>query len=341
MLSVCVPTFNRKAYLRECLASIFDSVSRCSCRDIEIIVSDNASSDGTADFVRQFQQSGHDLLYMRQESNIGPHANFRAVAEHANGKYVWIFGDDDKMAPDAVGVVLERIRRGAEAVICNAALFSRDFRQLVKPRFIGLDSDISLTSPDRVMELFGGHMGYISGTILNREAFLRVPFPEYMSFVGDGTCFLYAAYCAIRSCCRIEFLAAPLVLYRGDAPDSDLLSDGRQSPAADAQAVNTQQVWNRVFAQGFPRTLSAMADHGYGRDAIRRAHNAVVFDYLLPRLLVLKTQGRGSFALAMAALPHLKRTWTLWCLFFPAMLLPFFVLRRLKSVKRSLASSLR
>ena len=340
-LSICIPTYNRAEYLRECLRSVFASVSPSLLQEVEIVVSDNASTDDTRVVVGEELQHGYHVLYHTNESNLGCEANLRTAAEIAVGEYLWLVGDDDKLAPDAVGAVLESLRRGADAVICNVALFSRDFQKLVKPRFLGLDSDVSCTNHDRVMELAGGHMGYLSGTILNREAFLRIPFSEYMSFVNDGTCFLYAAYCAIRSCRRVEFLAEPLVLNRGDAPDSDLLPRGRQSPAVDAQPVNAQQAWNRVFAQGFPRTLAVMANHGYGRSAIRRAQNAVVFDYLLPRLLFLKTQGRGSFALAMAALPYLKWTWTFWFLFLPAALLPAFVLCRLKGAKRSLASSLR
>lgn len=340
LLSICIPTFNRAGHLKECLQSVV--TSHAAHRDkVELIVSDNASTDDTAEIVRCFQDSGHVILYSKHQANIGPHANFRAAAEAASGRFIWLLGDDDKLDREAVGSVLKKIEGGAEAVVCNVAVFSRDFGRLIKPRFIARNHDTSFTNANQVMELLGGHAGYISGIVVNKAAFLQVPLDEYMSFASDGTCFLYAVYCSIRPCHRIEFIAEPLVLNRGDAPDSDLISDGRQSQPSRDQIERAKREWNRVFAVGFPRTIGLMTQHGYCSGSVRKAQNSLVFDYLLPRLLALKNGGRGSLDLTISSLKHLKHTWVLWLLFLPAAMLPPFALNRLRWAKRVLSRNYR
>lgn len=328
LLSVCIPTFNRRAFLAECMESVFAAADRCERGVVEVVVSDNASTDGTSEVLKAAQQR-RDIRIIRQPLNIGPHANFRSVAEIARGEYVWIFGDDDLMEADAVKIVVERIRSGADAVICNTALYSSDMQLVVKPRFIPIEADVEIVDADQAMALAGGHMGYISGVVLKRESFLQVSPEAYLSFSNDGTCFMFAALSVLLSCRRIQVVAAPVVRNRGRA-----LHDEHQG-AEEARS------WNRVFAHGFPRTLRAMAAFGYGTSAIRRAQNSIILDYLLPRLLQLKERGNGTALLIRDALPYLGLRLTFWILLLPLAMLPAFVLLRLRRAKGAVADRLR
>lgn len=336
LLSIGIPTFNRAAYLDECLQSIILSSSRHQDQ-VEILVSDNASTDNTGEVVKRLQTAGCPIRYVRQSSNIGWAANFRAVAENASGKYVWIFGDDDKMRLDAVGAVLKAIELGADAVICNTVLFSRDLQTVVKQRFIRATTDIAFANANHVMCRLGAHPGYISSVILKRHGFLDVPLPDYMSFTGDGACFLYAAYCAFQDCGQVVFLAQPIVLNRGDAPETDLVNARDTGNCGKTLDVSDGSAWNRVFLEGFSRAFQVLETKGYSKHAVDKARTRILLDYILPRLLLTKNRGSGSRLLTIQAIKYFKSSWALWLLFLPLAPMPAIVLRGIKRLRRGLS----
>ena len=139
ILSICIPTYNRADYLRECIESLFASIRAAKAEaDTEVVVSDNASPDRTETVVQELIGLGYPIKYFRQKTNIGGHENFRAVAELGMGKFVWVFGDDDKVELEAVGRILNAIHDGADAVICNGAVYEQKFQRVVNPRFVKL-----------------------------------------------------------------------------------------------------------------------------------------------------------------------------------------------------------
>ena len=91
LLSVCIPTYNRAGFLRECLASL--------CKDgvedlVEVVVSDNASSDDTIAVLEEFSLT-LPMRHVVQAENIGADRNFDAVIAFAQGEYCWLLGSDD------------------------------------------------------------------------------------------------------------------------------------------------------------------------------------------------------------------------------------------------------
>jgi abequosyltransferase len=106
LLSICIPTFNREKYLRECLNSIVEE----NINDqFEVVISNNASTDKTIDVVSEFEKK-LPIKVISQESNIGPDRNFDAVISAANGKYCWLLGDDDVIKPGALKQLLGDIQ---------------------------------------------------------------------------------------------------------------------------------------------------------------------------------------------------------------------------------------
>lgn len=93
IVTVCIPTYNRPVMLR----SAIESAVTQSIRDIEVIVSDNASTDDTEDVVRSFSDSR--LTYDRLSTNIGLHGNLTRCLHLGRGKYRVVLHDDDLMLP--------------------------------------------------------------------------------------------------------------------------------------------------------------------------------------------------------------------------------------------------
>jgi cellulose synthase/poly-beta-1,6-N-acetylglucosamine synthase-like glycosyltransferase len=92
-VTVTIPTFNRAASLRQALRSVLDQ----SLTDIEVFVSDNASEDDTAEVVAGFRDER--IHYVRNDTNIGLHANMSRGLRLGSAPLVCILPDDDRMLP--------------------------------------------------------------------------------------------------------------------------------------------------------------------------------------------------------------------------------------------------
>lgn len=90
-VSIGLPVYNAELFLEEALNSLLQQ----TFRDFELILSDNASTDGTAAICERYAQRDSRIRYVRQATNIGAMGNFRYVLEHARGRwFMWAAGDD-------------------------------------------------------------------------------------------------------------------------------------------------------------------------------------------------------------------------------------------------------
>ena len=78
-VSVCVPTYNAGSYLEEALSSALAQ----TCRDIEVLVVDNCSTDGTQAMVTELASHDARIRYVRNSTNFGMVANFNRCLELA------------------------------------------------------------------------------------------------------------------------------------------------------------------------------------------------------------------------------------------------------------------
>ena len=93
-ISICVPTYNRKDYLRETLDSIFAQ----TYKDYEVVVVDDGSTDGTD---KMLEQGDYHVRYYRQE-NSGDAAARNKLIRLAQGEFITFIDSDDLLIHDAV-----------------------------------------------------------------------------------------------------------------------------------------------------------------------------------------------------------------------------------------------
>jgi glycosyltransferase involved in cell wall biosynthesis len=109
ILTIAISTFNRVERLRESLSQIQREIkSLDSPHEVELIVVDNASTDGTFAFLEANTIS--PIRVIRNSINQGMLGNLNICALRATGRYVWCIGDDDFLIPGMLGVVLDRVR---------------------------------------------------------------------------------------------------------------------------------------------------------------------------------------------------------------------------------------
>src|SRR5260221_9340408 len=84
-LSICIPTYHRERHVEASLARIFRQQHFPFA--VEVVLSDNASPDGTADVAKRYQAEGFPLRYYRMARNVGAVANILAVLRRAAGTF--------------------------------------------------------------------------------------------------------------------------------------------------------------------------------------------------------------------------------------------------------------
>lgn len=125
LVTVVVPVLNGATYLRQSL----DSILGQTYPRLEVVVMDDASSDGTADVVRSY---GNRLTYVRQPSTLGIYANANHGIARARGALVGVFHADDIYEPGLVGREVEWLRDHPEAgaVFCADVFIDAEGREL-------------------------------------------------------------------------------------------------------------------------------------------------------------------------------------------------------------------
>lgn len=91
LVTIGIPTYNRAAMLRRSIESALHQ----DYPMIEVIISDNASTDSTKDICQEFSRQDVRVNCIKQAVNIGATANFAEVLRKASGDYFMWLGDDD------------------------------------------------------------------------------------------------------------------------------------------------------------------------------------------------------------------------------------------------------
>jgi glycosyltransferase involved in cell wall biosynthesis len=119
-VSIGMPVYNGEPFIREAL----DSLLAQTFTDFELIISDNASTDGTEAICREYAAKDDRIRYVRQPENRGALANFQFVLDEAVGEYFMWAAADDIRAPDCLEIYLEHIGK-AGGVFTTYGVFDR------------------------------------------------------------------------------------------------------------------------------------------------------------------------------------------------------------------------
>lgn len=101
-VTIAIPTYNRASRF---LGPVIECALAQTWPALEIIVSDNCSTDNTPEVVASY--SDPRLRYVRQDTNIGANNNFNFCVENATGTYFLLFHDDDVIDSDLVSACME------------------------------------------------------------------------------------------------------------------------------------------------------------------------------------------------------------------------------------------
>ncbi len=185
LLTIAVPTYNRAAYLREFLAELAPQLrALADPADVEILVSDNASTDDTPAVLDAFRDIG--IQVTRQPENIGSDRNFVFLFRQARGRYFWLCGDDDILRPGAVDAVLAALRTvDYDWIFLPPEPFQHDWRTEFQP-----DPHHRTTQAVHSARQMALHVNvmltFITGMVVHRERLLTLHAPPPEDFIGTN-----------------------------------------------------------------------------------------------------------------------------------------------------------
>ncbi len=166
LLTIAIPTYNRAPFLKECISKILTQIRGYEDR-IELLVSDNCSTDETENIVQGFISDGAPIRYNRNETNLGMDGNFVYCFEHATGEYVWILGDDDYLVEGAI-TKLMGILQGGDYGLVHLKIHEE-----------GASHDV-ITDKTKLMDDISYWITYISSNIVRTKYVSTVDFSKYM-----------------------------------------------------------------------------------------------------------------------------------------------------------------
>lgn len=129
LLSVCVPTYNGDNHIELCLESLVKAFKNNS--DVEIIISDNCSSDNTPELLKKYSEYANFRIY-KNNTNLGFTGNVNILLnKYARGKYCWIIGDDDLVDPDVFKLLEPLLRQDYPFFsICHRVVKPKELKNL-------------------------------------------------------------------------------------------------------------------------------------------------------------------------------------------------------------------
>lgn len=130
LVSIGLPVYNGEHFIQRAV----DSLLAQSYSNLELIISDNASTDRTGDICLACQEKDGRVRYTRNEANIGMMSNFKHVLDLARGEYFMFAAHDDQWDPDFISSLLADLRGHPESSVVMSALDVVDENgQLIKP----------------------------------------------------------------------------------------------------------------------------------------------------------------------------------------------------------------
>jgi glycosyltransferase involved in cell wall biosynthesis len=217
LLSIGMPAFNGALTIR----SAIDCLLEQSFSNFELIISDNASTDGTWAIIEEYTRKDARVIGLRQSQNIGANANYSAVFLPARGRYFKWASSNDWCAPTMLERCIDYLEGNPDAVL--VAPRTRLFQNSVD-EFSEYLADIACPQAnpvDRFIEV-GSHLALNNAVngVLRTQALRRTRLVEHYR----GADVVLLAHLALLG--KISLLDAPLFYRRMDAATATHMMSG-------------------------------------------------------------------------------------------------------------------
>ena len=117
-VTIGIPVYNGERYLEEAIRSVLAQTRG----DLELVISDNASTDRTAEICRDYALQDGRVRYFRNSANLGAAPNYNLVFAHARGRFFKWLAHDDLVTPRFAEKTTGALEGRPDAVMCNSVV---------------------------------------------------------------------------------------------------------------------------------------------------------------------------------------------------------------------------
>lgn len=192
ILSIIIPAFNTDKYLSACLDSIVYQIYN----DIEVIIVNDGSTDGSGKIADKYTQQ-YEFIKVIHQSNKGVSAARNIAIKKSKGHYLVFLDSDDVLYDGFFRKILELIRIQPDIIEINADLIDREGKILHKKIFSLCNKNVTLNNSELAkLRLSKQAKYYLCTRIIRRELVSGLSFNEEISFCEDA---LYLTECYFKS----------------------------------------------------------------------------------------------------------------------------------------------
>lgn len=165
-LTIAIPTYNRLQKLKRTLAQ---ALTLSKGKPVEVLVSDNGSTDGTREYLQSISQAGVRCYF--NEQNLGCDRNFLNCFDKANGKYVMLLGDDDLLLEEGLCSILEAIEKEPVFIHTNTCGLTEDGNEILNAETRSQNEEKLLVYRDKneFLQRVGVHITFVSSLVFRTE----------------------------------------------------------------------------------------------------------------------------------------------------------------------------
>ena len=205
LISVIVPVYDVEKYLPKCL----DSLLAQTWRNLEIIVVDDGSPDGSWDIMQDYARRD-SRIQLRRQKNGGLSAARNAGLELARGEWIGFMDSDDYAAPEMYETLYRAAtEHDAQMAVCSLAYVTPEGRPI--PRTSPITKDEVQTGREALQRLSGPQNWYyvtVMNRLYRRSLFENIRFPEGRLHEDEFTAHLFYWQCE-----RVAFVKKALYYY--------------------------------------------------------------------------------------------------------------------------------
>jgi glycosyltransferase involved in cell wall biosynthesis len=259
LISAVIPCYNVEKHVAKCLESVLGQ----TYRNLEVIVVNDGSTDGTADVVGRYLSDGR--VRYKEQANAGVSAARNAGIDAARGEYLAFADSDDHLEPEMYEKLHGTLTRtGADTAVCDYNLvYEGDRADMRYSRTRDETADIY----DDVYGYFAKHCArprpnnYIWTRLYRTEIVKRsgVRFENHR--LGDDTLFNFKLLPHLR---RIAFLSEGLYNYF-QRSDSNVYTAANKANLAEVYADTFDALAEHYGRNGFEEFLSVLPVHAFTR----------------------------------------------------------------------------
>jgi glycosyltransferase involved in cell wall biosynthesis len=170
LISILIPVYNREKFIAECIESALAQ----TYTNIEVVIVDNASTDGTWGICRQFAEKDQRVRIYQNDTNVGPVRNWLACVAQARGVYTKILWSDDLIHIDFLETLLPYLYdKSVGFVYSSVDVFEVNKDIITHKYFINLDTGIYDSKEYINGVLLGGGFPYSPGCAVFRTSDVR------------------------------------------------------------------------------------------------------------------------------------------------------------------------